>query len=203
MRLGRKRASQVNSLLNACEPLPHPLQRHITHCAPSRREHPGHLLLARFISVEPHNTGHLETHYGTAPFEAKQPRYQITGMRYVQGQAVPQQPPAVGQPDAPPPPVMRNPPDVPRWVFPKDFGQFAGRNPHLDRGCAPPAVRHGHVLDICVPEVPPCRRAPEFVPPRLVRYFLAAGLDDGRDAFREPVPWQSPRAAACVRAECP
>ena len=97
-------------------------------------------------------------------------------------------PPAVGQPDAPSPPVVRDPPRLPGQAPPEDPGDFAGRNAHLDAG-APPAVRRQHVVDVHVPEAPPCRRALEFVPPRLVRYFIAAGLDDGRDAFREPMPW--------------
>ena len=80
------------------------------------------------------------------------------------GQAVPQQPLAVGQPDAPSPPVVRNPPRLPGRASPEDLRDFARRNAHFDAGCALLPICGRYVLDVYVPEVPPCRRAPAFEP---------------------------------------
>jgi hypothetical protein len=117
----------------------------------------------------------------------------------VRGQVVSQQSLAIGQLDAASPPVVRNPPRLPGRASPEDPGDTAGRNAHLDAGCAPLPACGRHVLDVYVPEVPPCRRAPAFEPARLVRDLVAACLNHGPDAAGEPVPGQPPRAAAGIR----
>jgi len=120
-------------------------------------------------------------------------------LRCVPGQVVFQQPLTVWQPDAASPPVVRNPPRLPGRAFPEDLGDFAGRNAHLDAGYAPLPVSGWYFVDIYVPEVPPCRRAPAFEPARLLGDLLPACLNHGRDSAGEPVPWQSPHTAVSAR----
>jgi hypothetical protein len=124
-------------------------------------------------------------------------------LRNVRGQAVPQQPVAVGQPDAPSPPVVRNPPHMPGRASPENLGDSSGRNAHFDAGCATLPMCGRHVVDVHVPEVPPCRRAPAFEPARPVHDLIAAGLNDGGNTTGEPMAGQSPRAAFCVGVQNP
>src|SRR5208282_4860926 len=120
---------------------------------------------------------------------------------HVMREAVPQQPLGAGQLDAPPPPVVRNPPRLTRRTFPEDLRNFAGRNAHFDVGCGLLAQCGWHLLDIYFPKVPPRWRAPAFEPARLVGDRIAAGFDDGRDAIREPMARHSPDTAVGVRVE--
>src|ERR1039458_3011039 len=85
-------------------------------------------------------------------------------LRYVLGQVVFQQSLASGQLDAPSPPVVRNPPRLPGRTPPERLRDFVGRNAQWDVGCGFPALWGGHVPDVYVPEVPPCRGAPAFEP---------------------------------------
>src|SRR5579862_2874567 len=86
----------------------------------------------------------------------------------VRREVVPQKPFGIGQPDAPPPPVVRDPPSLARRTFPEGLWNFAGRDAHFDFGCLLLILCDRHVLDVDVPEVPPRRRGPAFEPVQLL-----------------------------------